>query len=260
MEGCKLQFLRELHNEPGEKVPVHLHTCYELVYYKKGGGKSLIGKHEFEYKDGTFVVLPPHIPHSELPLQATDLCFIGFLYKDDKYKLAPRLYEDFDGQAIGRILEQLFEEWKQKKPFYTQQIDTLVQGLVVLLFREFYEEKRPESSQLSLYIKHYIDEHINDNISLKELAKMSGYSYDWLRHVFKEQTKYSLSEYILSRRLEKATALLLTTDHSVTKIAQECRFSSTSQFISYFKQYHNHTPHQFRKMPQDEYQVRYIDI
>ena len=89
---------------------------------------------------------------------------------------------------------------------------------------------------------------------------MSGYSYDWLRHLFKKETGYSLSQYILARRLEKAILLLMTTDSPVTKIASECHFSSASQFISYFKKNYQLTPLQYKKEKKEEYAVEYTDL
>jgi AraC-like DNA-binding protein len=53
-------------------------------------------------------------------------------------------------------------------------------------------------------------------------------------------------QYLLTRRMERAAALLRTTDHSVARICAEVGLSSVGSFTSSFKRLHGCTPTAYR--------------
>src|SRR5918999_4870994 len=53
-------------------------------------------------------------------------------------------------------------------------------------------------------------------------------------------------QYLLTRRMERAAALLRTTDHSVARICLEVGLSSVGSFTSSFKRVHGCTPTAYR--------------
>jgi AraC-like DNA-binding protein len=53
-------------------------------------------------------------------------------------------------------------------------------------------------------------------------------------------------QYLLTRRMERAAALLRTTDHSVARICAEVGLSSVGSFTSSFKRLHGQTPTEYR--------------
>jgi AraC-like DNA-binding protein len=63
------------------------------------------------------------------------------------------------------------------------------------------------------------------------------------RRVFGE-TPY---QYLLTRRMERAAALLRTTDHSVARICAEVGLVSVSSFTTSFKRIHGCTPTAYRR-------------
>jgi AraC-like DNA-binding protein len=128
----------------------------------------------------------------------------------------------------------------------------MTQQLIISLVRKYFSIGTSTHDQSIQYIRKYIDEHFKERMSLLELANMSGYSYDWFRHVFKEQTGHSLTQYIILQRLRHAANQLVTTDKSVTQIAFENNFASSSQFISQFRRHNGATPSEYRKNATDK--------
>jgi AraC-like DNA-binding protein len=80
-----------------------------------------------------------------------------------------------------------------------------------------------------------------------QLAALVNLSASRFRHVFKEETRLSVSQFLRERRLERAEYLLRTTFLSVKEVMIEAGLSSTSHFVRYFKQKYGLTPSAYRK-------------
>lgn len=102
-----------------------------------------------------------------------------------------------------------------------------------------------EDSPISQAIQ-YILHHVGEPITLEELSQLTNFSPYYLSHLFKKQTGYSPSEYIINTRLEKAERMLTHTRKSVAEIAYEVGYSSASSFINVFTRKVGCTPKTFR--------------
>jgi AraC family transcriptional regulator len=81
----------------------------------------------------------------------------------------------------------------------------------------------------------YMNDHIADDISLDDLAKLSDMTkYHFLRR-FKASTNETPYQYLRNRRIERARHLLVTTQHSVSDIAGLCGFGSATGFSEVFR-------------------------
>ncbi len=60
--------------------------------------------------------------------------------------------------------------------------------------------------------------------------------------------KYTIVEYINQLRIQLAKQQLMETDLSITQIATDCGFATTSYFIQVFKRYSYVSPGTFRKI------------
>jgi AraC-like DNA-binding protein len=93
----------------------------------------------------------------------------------------------------------------------------------------------------------YIDHNIDNNISVAQIKREFGLNKNNLASLFSDNFEVSPSKYIINKKLENASNLLLDTDLSVTDIAFKFNFSSGSKFSSHFKKKYSLTPLQFKK-------------
>ena len=99
----------------------------------------------------------------------------------------------------------------------------------------------------------YIFEHIDENITVDDVANHCAYSKYHLTRMFKEDTDEALYQFIKRVRLERsAWRLKVEKEKSVTEIGGECGYSS-SNFATAFKKHLDISPVDFRKV--SEYMV-----
>ena len=80
-----------------------------------------------------------------------------------------------------------------------------------------------------------------------QLARPANLSASRFRHLFKDETGVSVSQYLRERRLEHAGVLLRTTFLSIKEVTMETGLGSTSHFVRYFKARYGMTPSAYRK-------------
>lgn len=83
--------------------------------------------------------------------------------------------------------------------------------------------------------------------SLKELEKVTDYSYGYLSAVFKKTTSESLQEYYQKKKLSAAAKLLKEKKLSVTKISETFNYSSPYAFSKAFKNEFGVSPAEYSK-------------
>lgn len=94
----------------------------------------------------------------------------------------------------------------------------------------------------------YVNNNLNRQITLKEVADSVYLNASYFSVLFKEQTSLTFSEYLTRKRLQIAKNLLLTTDSQIEEIALEVGYQTGKYFIKLFKDYEGITPSKYRKM------------
>ncbi|RJG25927.1 AraC family transcriptional regulator [Paenibacillus thiaminolyticus] len=228
-------------------IPLHEHDCYELVYYFGGSGKSRIGSKMFSFSDDRFAVISPGTIHDERHDVEGDVLFIGFHSDSDGLRNINAVLEDNEG-LIRQLILRMNEEFAAKRPSYSEMLNFMTGELVIQIERMTALKKSAESSLNQLqYVRNYLDEHYRQKISIESLAKMSGYSYDRFRHLFKETYGIAPLQYIFKKRLDYAKLMLYETNEQISKIALMSGFSSEAQFCSMFKRETGKTAKAFRQ-------------
>ena len=94
----------------------------------------------------------------------------------------------------------------------------------------------------------YIHQHYNEKIDLDALCQEALLSKFYFLRQFFRYTGNTPAEYLRAYRINRAQALLKTTDESVEQIAAETGYGNTSSFIRAFKGIAGCTPDKYRKM------------
>ena len=94
-----------------------------------------------------------------------------------------------------------------------------------------------------------IDADLSADLSPSLLAKSQGITLSYLSSAFKRDTGMTITEYILSRRIEYAEYLLTTTDLEIQTVALHCGIMDAQYFSKLFKKRTGKTPTAFRQSP-----------
>ncbi len=105
----------------------------------------------------------------------------------------------------------------------------------------------PKVSNQIQACRDYIELHTNEPLNLAVLSKRVGYSEYYLSRKFNEEMGVSISTYIKCARVERAKILLTTTSDSISKIASDLLFCSSSHFSDVFREITGMKPQQYRQ-------------
>ncbi|RXZ78693.1 helix-turn-helix domain-containing protein [Paenibacillaceae bacterium] len=135
-------------------------------------------------------------------------------------------------------IEQMYKEWSGP--------DLLQQVHIKSLFFQFVYEHLWQLSNHDIDMKHadpvaqtirYLEDNYAERVTMDELAGMLDCSTGYLTRLFKRATGTSPIDYLIAIRLEKAKALLLTTEATLQEIAECVGFSDDSYFNRLFKKH-----------------------
>lgn len=93
----------------------------------------------------------------------------------------------------------------------------------------------------------YIVEHIQETITVEELAASHYISPDYLTRLFKKKFGKNLSAYIKEQRMFLAKELLENTNLTVTMISAKAGYENYSAFITSFKKFYGMPPREYRQ-------------
>jgi transcriptional regulator GlxA family with amidase domain len=93
----------------------------------------------------------------------------------------------------------------------------------------------------------HLKNHFRDNVSVKQLAKMSGLSVRQFERKFKAAFNALPHQFLIKLRVHAACDLLRNRRLSVAQIAVDLGFYDQSAFARHFKKNMGYTPLQYRK-------------
>lgn len=94
----------------------------------------------------------------------------------------------------------------------------------------------------------FIEDNIANDITIEDLASMSGYSLFHFHRMFRSVTGESIMEYIKRKRILYAAGDLMGTASTITDIAQKYDFGSHDVFTRAFRRFLAVTPSEYRKI------------
>jgi len=100
----------------------------------------------------------------------------------------------------------------------------------------------------------YIDDNLNQDLSLGKLSVLAHCSPFHLHRLFKAYTNETFNQYITRKRIEKTASVLVhKTDSTIGEIAMDHGFNSNSSFTRTFKKTYGVSPSEFRKSSPGRY-------
>ncbi len=91
----------------------------------------------------------------------------------------------------------------------------------------------------------YIGNNFHKKLTIDVVAKIAAMSSSHFKRIFKKQIGKTMSEYIIDLRTDQAIKLLQESNETLTSIALQCGFSTTSHFCYTLKKKYKKTSKQF---------------
>lgn len=261
-----------------ESFPVkpHWHYYMELLYISKGTARIFSGNNEYVVHSGEMILFHPKIVHSIFSDDGNTLCFLGIKLDisrmNSSCSYAPKLRSIFrfaeknslttvfsmeQTKKINalEIFNHCINEYTTQKYCYESIIHSELHKLLIEILRCWQEkgfvigsEIYDEDGKYDIYnITEYIDENMNSNLRVTDIAEKCKMSYSHFAKKFYLVYHISCKSYIEEMRIHKAKDFLMFTNFDITYISQECGFSDSSHMIKAFKKSTGLTPGEYRK-------------
>ena len=253
------------YNEPAsEKVSIHSHDYYEFYFFLEGDVSIWIEGEQYPLKYGDMVLIPPGIKHmamvhgNEIPYRrfvfwiSVEYCnqlmevssSYGYLMQNVLVKKKYIFHNDLiTFNTIQYRIFQLIEEIKSERFGKEAKVSLCVNDLVLQLNRIVYEQQNPKSEkeEQNLYqnIIYYIDDHLDEELSLEQLAGQFFVSKYHIAHI--------LHQYILKKRMQASKAAILG-ETSITDVYTMFGFKDYSSFYRAFKKEFGVSPKEYKEV------------
>lgn len=168
-------------------------------------------------------------------------------------ELMPRFH--FRDALLEQLVQALVTEFEQPELPDRVYADSLAHTLIVHLIKKY--SKTRARLQLSRHglphrslsrVVEFIDAHLSDDLSLREIADVTGMSPSHFLSLFKRATGLAPHQYLIGRRIERARTLLIETRLSIADIAVQTGFADQSHLTRMMRRYTGLTPRRLRSM------------
>lgn len=262
----KLLYVSEIRPDASTHPRVmHAHKDFvEVILICSGISEYLIHDKKQYIRPGDLLIYNSGVVHDEISgpeLEIGSYCFaVGGLHmpglrenaliRDDAGYIFPT------GESFGDIrmlCEMMFRSLSSGAPRAEAFCHSLMHALLVKVLAVAEgrgpgeEAEVDEPHILGRRIKDYIDRHYMEPITLQSMGEALHISPYYLSHVFKQMSGYSPVQYLLRRRIGEAQTLLITTDLSITRIAEMVGYDTQSYFNLQFTKNVGMPPKKYRQ-------------
>ena len=266
-------------NNPVDTLTLHVHEYYQAFYVISGSMIHHIGKETAALSTGDLFLLPPNLPHYiEAEPGKVDFYALSFMPSFFRgLQQSNKLVADFlqylttaapesiplkltlsnaDILFAETLFKRIREEFKSDKTGKDAVIKSCVTVLLALFARIYFEEqadslKLAANRQAVLYCIEYIKNHLDEPVSLSEIARRSAMSRSCFCKLFSSITGTSFKQYLNSCRIGKATELLKSGE-KVGTVSTLCGYDDFSTFYRNFVKITGISPAQYQKLHQNK--------
>ncbi len=146
---------------------------------------------------------------------------------------------------VRSVMSNLAESYAKKEPFFTLKCNTLLQD-VLYQAANLTNSGLKKNNSLVLAILDYVRLNFRSNPTNEEIGAKFGYHPNYINALVVKHTKTSLHRFVIDCKLSHAMQLLLTTDMSISEIANEINIPDPQYFSRLFKKYYKKAPSAFR--------------
>lgn len=241
------------------EVAPHWHRSLELTYVRKGEVNLWINNHHQVIKENDFILVNSGQIH-RLSTQDPQKCETIIVIIS--YQFLKKNCPDIDNICFciektseqKNRLREIYEDLRRLE-LHPRPSDHLLKTAyiyeILYILLNFYQESiNVKHYQMSLKkheILDYIEEHYQEELSLKNIADIFYMSEEHFSRTFHEYFGINFKTYLTNYRLYCSYQDVAQSDKNIQDIAFEHGFSNVKAFITAFKKNYGLTPYQFRK-------------
>lgn len=136
------------------------------------------------------------------------------------------------------------------KPVNYEEFGTCIDNLKISLYEKkvsSQEESTEQEERVITGITRYLQEHLEEDVSLSVLSEQFHLNPQYISQLFKNEIGVGFLAYLTNIRMEKGKKLLLSTSYSVAEIAGQVGYGDYRVFTKAFKKAEGITPSQYRR-------------
>ena len=152
---------------------------------------------------------------------------------------------------IEQILKDMLDEYKSDNSERNAVLESYMTILVAKILRKIHSVRTTENKELSEVwraLAEFIDENLDQKLSLEDLAQKCFYNPSYFSRTFKQKFGISPVEYIARERSHMAATLIAQNPSlSMEEIAEKCGFGDKSGLYRSFEKFYGCTPTEYKK-------------
>ncbi len=243
----------------------HFHrNAYEFTFVTEGTLTFTVGERDYELSGYDVFMTRPNEVHSTnlIPLSTGEILWFQLDVSEDHLfflneeagehlvsglaQLPPHTFHA--GSSMLTHIKKAFDLAASPRLRY-QASSFLLLALyeIMALSQDGCRSVSPDMERILQYIK----ENITQELPLEDLAHLCGLSLSQFKQKFKSQTGISPRHYINYRKIQMSKQMLME-QKSVTDIAMELGFGSSSYFTVVFRRFNACTPSEYRKKAEEK--------
>ena len=242
---------------PGHYSGPYIRNFYLLHFITKGYGQFSIADREYALQTGDSFFISPGLSTS---YRADDAAPWGYIWIGLKGIILPQLLDEAGLSQKSPVLSYsaaLLQALRQVELCAEQDgFDSLrTLGQLYLFLHELVKCGSTQADSTppgrNAYVEtavKYIQQNINEKLSVSGLSDMLGIDRSHFCTIFKRHMGYSPKQYIQTQKMEKAKILLETTDMSIQAIAHLLGYGDQFAFSHAFQQNIGASPKGWRKL------------
>lgn len=247
----------------------HMEHRYQGVLVTQGRVRYTVGEREYMLQKGDLIVLNTLEEHILEVLEYPYARYIfqikpEFFQSEIKYPEIISIFVSRPPEFSHRChipdemwdqvcwtMESMVAEVNARDTYWKLMAGCGLREIFIPLFRSIPESfgnyRVDANASLVFTAQNYLDQHYVEDISVDELAEHFYVHKSHLSHLFKSVTGYSIMQYVIFLRINKAKAMLLQGCESVSEVAIACGYTDFAHFSKQFRKYENCSPSEYRK-------------
>lgn len=151
-------------------------------------------------------------------------------------------------QSLGVSTTEAYKSYLEIPAFDTERIKS-ISSIATMLVKYILLENmlKPDADDLAQKAIDFIDENLENDLTVKTISKHLNVSKNVLYNKFHERLNCTVNQYVNKKRIEKSLAFLLKTDLSIEEISQKTGFSGASYYSKAFKKQMGVSPLKYKK-------------